>query len=158
MRSKVHIRPVTVRDTDALTDLLVALNFFSSVRDKTRDGVRRQVEAQLEVHESPSHLLFVAEEGRSILGYAAAHWLPCLFQEGPDGYLSELFVRDEARGRGVGSSLLEAVVEAARGRGCRRLTLVNLRDRDSYARGFYAQRGWTEQPAAARFVYHLEPA
>ena len=34
--------------------------------------------------------------------------------------------------------------------------LINRRDRESYARGFYVKQGWVEQPEAARFVYVSE--
>lgn len=46
-------------------------------------------------------------------GRADSHW----------GYVSNLFVRFEARNRGVGSALLAAVVAAADARGCARLVL-----------------------------------
>lgn len=39
------------------------------------------------------------------------------------GYVSNMFVREELRGRGIGSALLEAVVAAARERGYPRLVL-----------------------------------
>jgi GNAT superfamily N-acetyltransferase len=39
------------------------------------------------------------------------------------GYLSNMFVREELRGRGIGSALLEAVVDAADARGYARIVL-----------------------------------
>jgi GNAT superfamily N-acetyltransferase len=39
------------------------------------------------------------------------------------GYVSNMFVREDARGRGVGSALLSALVEAADARGYARLVL-----------------------------------
>jgi hypothetical protein len=36
------------------------------------------------------------------------------------------------------------------------LTLVNIKDRESYRRGFYASRGWTEQANTVRFALNLE--
>ena len=38
-----------------------------------------------------------------------------------------------------------------------RLSLLNLRERESYRRGFYAKRGWTERPGAANLIKRLEP-
>lgn len=151
----VHIRSATPQDAEALAELLLALG-FPDFAELTPDEVRRRLQEKLDVAQAPSHTLFVAESGTKIVGYAAVHWLPCLFLSGPDGYLSELFVGVAARGRSVGTRLLAAVYDEARQRGCTRLTLVNRRDRESYTRGFYVKQGWVEQPEAARFRYALE--
>jgi len=103
-----------------------------------------------------SHTLYVAEDKEgSLLGYTNVHWLPYLFLAGPEGYVSELFIAQAARGQAVGSRLLQAVKEEARSRGCSRLSLLNMRDRESYQRGFYAKDGWEERPDAANFVFEL---
>jgi hypothetical protein len=52
--------------------------------------------------------------------------------------------------------LLEAIRVEALARGCSPLSLINLRHRESYERGFYARRGWQERSEAASFVYLLE--
>jgi len=90
-----------------------------------------------------------------VLGYVAVHWLPYLFLTGPEGFVSELFVRREARGRGLGRILLRIVEDEARSLGCARLQLINFRDRESYRRGFYAKAGWQERPDGASFVKTL---
>ncbi len=90
------------------------------------------------------------------MGYAAVHWLPYLFMPGPEGFVSELFIDDEARGQGIGTKLLESVKQEAQARGCTRLSLINLRDRESYQRGFYAKLGWQERPDAANFILRLK--
>jgi len=74
---------------------------------------------------------------------------------GPEGYVSELFVRDDARGQGVGRQLLRIIEVEARGRGCQRLSLINLRNRESYQRQFYLKAGWHERSEAANFVYAI---
>ena len=91
-----------------------------------------------------------------LLGYTTVHWLPCLFLPSPEGYVAELFVSQEARGQGIGRTLLDEVVEEARRRGCSRLQLINFRQRESYARGFYAKNGWEERPDAANFALSLD--
>jgi GNAT superfamily N-acetyltransferase len=103
-----------------------------------------------------SHSVYVAETAQGELaGYLSVHWLPYLFLPGPEGYISELFVRPEARGQGIGSRLLEAAREEAEARGCTRLSLLNMRNRESYLRGFYGQHGWEERPDAANFILRL---
>ena len=73
----------------------------------------------------------------------------------PEGYISELFVRKSARGQGIGTRLLAAVEDEAATRGCSRLRLLNLRNRESYQRGFYRKRGWEEWQDAANFIYSV---
>jgi GNAT superfamily N-acetyltransferase len=43
--------------------------------------------------------------------------------EAEDCWLEDLYVRDDARGKGLGRALTEAVLERARARGCRRVEL-----------------------------------
>jgi hypothetical protein len=43
----------------------------------------------------------------------------------------------------------------ARQRGCFRLSLINMRRRESYQRRYYEKAGWEERPEAANFVYFL---
>jgi GNAT superfamily N-acetyltransferase len=51
------------------------------------------------------------------------HWIDhrSCWTPGDYCYLQDLFVASSARGRGVGAELIEAVTEAARGRGCSRV-------------------------------------
>jgi ribosomal protein S18 acetylase RimI-like enzyme len=103
-----------------------------------------------------SHTVLVTESpGGAILGYVAIHWLPYLMLAGPEGYVSELFVSESARGAGLGTRLLEAVEAMAVSRGCSRLMLVNRKTRESYQRGFYRKLGWEEREEFANFVLHL---
>lgn len=74
---------------------------------------------------------------------------------GPEGYLSELFLRDDARGQGIGRQLLKIIEAEARTSGCQRLSLMNLRTRESYQRQFYLKAGWHERSEAANFVLTL---
>jgi GNAT superfamily N-acetyltransferase len=75
---------------------------------------------------------------------------------GPEGYVSELFVSASARGQGIGRELLKVIESEARVRGCQRLSLTNLRDRESYKRQFYLKAGWHERSEAANFIYVLD--
>ena len=89
------------------------------------------------------------------MGYGSVHWLPYLFLQGPEGYVSELFVRESARGQGIGRELLKVIETEAKARGCVRLSLINLRSRESYTRQFYVKAGWEERPDAANFICRL---
>jgi GNAT superfamily N-acetyltransferase len=89
------------------------------------------------------------------VGYIAVHWLAYLFLPGLEGFISELFVREAARGAGVGRRLLEAVTQDAKKRGCYRLSLLNGRHRESYLRKFYEKLGWEERSIMVNFIYYI---
>ncbi len=153
----IIIRMAEPADAAALAGLIRGLDLFAAVRAETEDETRARVAEHLaQCLADASHSLYVAvEPDGGLLGYVAVHWLPYLILAGPEGYVSELFVAEAARGAGVGTRLLEVVEQAARARGCKRLMLLNMRERESYQRGFYKSHGWEERPGAANFVYWL---
>lgn len=149
------IRMATVADAPALAKLLASLDF-----NRLHGLSIEQITAQLQdvLHSAVPHqryTLYVAANEHEILGYCAVHWCSYLFMLGDEGFVSELFVADHARGMKIGTHLLDHVVAEATQRGAKRLSLINMRDRDSYLRGFYAKHGWQERPEAANFIYPL---
>ncbi len=154
---KFNIRSVTINDSNQLAVLLHAIGWFSGIQNETEAETTVRLQSQLAKANPESYLLLVAEaEDGQILGYTAVHWLPYLILPGPEGYVSELFVAEAARGMGVGKALLTAVKAEAQKRGCCRLQLLNMRNRESYQRRFYEKDGWQEREQAANFVYPLK--
>lgn len=154
----IQIRRAVIADAPSIADLLHEIGHFERINreapEETRENVTRHLVLCLA---DDSHSIYVAEdEAGGIAGYAAVHWLPYLFLAGPEGYVSELFLREAARGQGTGARLLEAVKAEARERGCARLDLLNSKERESYQRGFYAKHGWEERPGMANFIYRME--
>ena len=152
---EIAIRNATLDDARQLAVLLQGIGWFEAFNSGDIEPSRARVEARLtQCLADPSHSVFVAEwPAGEIAGYGSVHWLPYLFMSGPEGYVSELFVRASARSRGVGGKLLKIIEAEARARGCQRLSLINLRSRESYQRQFYIKAGWTERSEAANFVY-----
>lgn len=103
-----------------------------------------------------ANTLLVSEDAGEITGFLNVHWQPSLLHSGGEGFVSALFIHPDYRGQGIGRALLTHVQEEGRRRGCSRLLLLNMRDRASYARGFYAKLGWRERPDAANFVFDLK--
>ena len=153
------LRSAAQTDAEELRALIESVEGFASLKALPEEERRACVARHLaQALSGESHQVFVAaEEGGAgrILGYVAVHYLPYLILTGPEGFVSELFVCEDARGQGVGRALLERVTEEARARGCRRLSLLNMADRESYARGFYQKRGWEERDDARNFVRTL---
>jgi GNAT superfamily N-acetyltransferase len=151
----IQIRNARPQDAPQLALLLKEIGWFELFKDEPSKTARQRVKTHIEqCLADQSHSIFVAESSDgSIVGYGSAHWLPYLSLRGPEGFVSELFVRESARGQGVGTRLLRSIESEARARGCARLSLINLRNRASYQRQFYAKSGWQERSEAANFIY-----
>lgn len=149
------VRRALESDATALTELVRRLGFFSWMENESATSLRDRVAAHLAMCiGDDSHTVLVAERD-SVVGYVSAHWLPYLILPGREGYVSELFVHENARGLGVGGKLLEAIHREARERGCSRVSLLNRNTRESYRRGFYAKRGYEEREDMVNFVMAL---
>jgi GNAT superfamily N-acetyltransferase len=150
----MRLRKAALDDAEPLAVLIKEIGWFELLNRETLGDATRRVRDRLEACLADgSHAVFVAEsDEKKIVGYVSVHWLPYLFMGGPEGYVSELFIAKDARGKGIGRQLLEAVKEQARQRGCSRLSLINLRRRESYQRRFYLKAGWQEREDAANFI------
>ena len=152
-----EIRPARQSDAGDLSALIRGLGLFPRLEGEDAALTAQRVARHLEMclaDDSHTTLVATRDDG-SVIAYAAVHRLPYLFLAGPEGYLSELFVTESWRGCGVGTALLDAVASSARDRGCARLMLEAVKHRESYARGFYPQRGWTEREDVANMVREL---
>ena len=75
----------------------------------------------------------------------------------PDCWLEDLFVRESARGRGVGRALAEAAIERARERGSRRIEL-DVNDANPAALALYEHLGfsaWVESAGGRNLLMRL---
>lgn len=153
---KLNIRPAAMSDARMIAEVLTNIDDYKTWNALGADAMEKTVRQSLEQMHS-ERLLFVAEIDNRVIGYAAVYWLQHMFSA-REGYVSELFIRSDASGHGAGTALLEAIKAEAIARGCYRLALVNLKDRESYKRGFYASRGWEEKSNTVRFAFDLEAA
>jgi GNAT superfamily N-acetyltransferase len=152
------IRTARFSDCPALATLLREVGWFEAINSKTPAEATAHIESHLaDCLADDSHSVYVGvDEAGEVQGYVSVHRLSYLFLPGPEGYISELFLRPSARGKGLGASLLEAVKTEAQKRGVYRLSLLNNKTRESYERGFYQKHGWEERPVMANFVYWME--
>lgn len=142
MTRRVVVRPG--RGSDA-PGLVAALRDHHDFPGLPADPVaaQRQVEALVPDPESLDRTLLVAEDGvGGIAGYAHWHVTYPLFLDGPSLYLTELFVREEHRGGGIGGALLDALHDAATSLRASRVELVQVVDTAAARRGFYEGHGY----------------
>lgn len=151
--AEIVVRPATRADAGSIATILREIGWFEALNQQTPAESTSSITERLKyVYESEEHTILIAEQrGGEIVGYIAVHWFVSLMR-GQEGYVSELFVKPNMTGNGVGSKLLQAIQQQAVQRNCLRLMLINWLHRESYRRGFYAQKGWTEQSGAALFT------
>jgi len=153
----IEICKAEQKDVAGIAEILRELGWFDPITTAPATETQAHIANELKLCQNDnSHCVYVARgNGDAVLGYCAVHWLPYLLHSGPDGYISELFILDSARGQGLGTRLLETVEAEGVRRGSTRLMLLNMRQRESYERGFYSKHGWEERTQAATFIKNI---
>lgn len=95
--------------------------------------------------------LLVAAEDGECLGYVLGFRHLTFYANGPVGWVEEILVRPECRGRGLGRALMSAFERWAAGHGC---TLVALATRR--AAPFYRALGYEDSAAYLRKVLQYQ--
>jgi ribosomal protein S18 acetylase RimI-like enzyme len=96
----------------------------------------------------------VEAAGFAQLDFRASVWL-----DGPVALLEELYVRPDERGRGLGRSLMDSILQTSRSRGAQMVEVVTGED-DTAARGLYESTGFRNliegEDKASSLYYELE--
>jgi GNAT superfamily N-acetyltransferase len=146
----VTIRPITETDHAQWLPLWDGYNAFYGRSGATAldPEITRVTWARLFDPAEPMHAL-VAEEGGALIGLAHYLYHRSTTSIGPTCYMQDLFTAAEARGRGVGRALIEAVYAAARAAGAGRVywqthetnaTAMRLYDQVAEKSGFLVYR------------------
>lgn len=149
MNSRYQVRVARLDDPGDARDVLAMVEAYSRhplgsgaplpehVRARLIDGLRAH----------PTTLIFLAHEGDVPVGVAICFGGYGTFAARPLVNIHDLFVIDDARGQGVGRSLLAAVEVEARSRGCCKVTLEVVENNDR-ARAVYETFGFQSSSAA----------
>lgn len=137
----ITIRPAAPADAATIVAFIRELAEFEQLSHHvkiTPADVERDLGSRFEA--------LLAERGGKPLGLALFFHTYSTFEGRPSVFLEDLFVREEARGTGLGRRLLAALAALAQERGCRRLDLQVLDwnpARDVYAHlGFKPNEEW----------------
>ena len=151
-KAKIKIRPLRIDDLDEVMELHRELGWNPAFQ---ADGttLRQRLE---ELVSEDGALLFVAELGGRVAGYVHGEIVTYLLFAGREMQVSELFVRENARGKGVGKALIALIEAEAVKRRCFRISVQNGRERESYRRGFYPALGYEERTRTALFIKRLD--
>lgn len=151
------IRMANADDAKSIAQILRAIGDFAHINLEPEAETENRIKLRL-LHSQPSHdQIFVAILNNVVCGYGAARWMQNLILNGIDGYLSELFIHPDHSGKNIGTKIIDKFREEARLRGAERLWCINLKDRNSYSRGFYKKLGWEERNIAVFMERQVTP-
>ncbi|MGE4505124.1 MAG: GNAT family N-acetyltransferase [Desulfovibrionaceae bacterium] len=152
----MRIREMRAGDGEDVARIQLEMSWMVWLQGRDAASLGAELEGRISaMAERATDTALVAEIDGLAVGYAVAHWQRPLALPAPEGYLGELFVLEEFRGRGAGSALLERVVELARERGCFRVRLINGKESEAYLRGFYLRCGFAEREHIRDFCLML---
>jgi len=131
------IRAVKEEDRQAIKSL--AQWFASTFQEKAFDATWEKLLG------SRDACFLVAEDDGAVKGYLLGCVHPTYSATGPVGYVEQVVVKEDSRGRGFGRDLVAGFETWARQSGCRLVALAT-----RYASGFYESMGYEESAAYFR--------
>ncbi|HEV2226434.1 MAG TPA: GNAT family N-acetyltransferase [Nitrososphaerales archaeon] len=146
----IVIRKGRRADANEFIGLVLALAKFEHLDPPSDAGRRRLIE---DVLEKKRINLFVAAEGKRLLGYALYFYTYSSFLAKPTLYLEDLFVLEGDRKRGVGLALFKRCVDEAVAKGCGRMEWAVLTWNEKALR-FYERLGAKRQ--SDWYTYRLD--
>ena len=130
------VRIASSADAEAVGQLLHDFNSEFGEPTPGPDRLAERIRRLLAVGDTTILLGGTGPDGVAVLRFRAAIW-----SDAPECYLAELYVVPQSRGRGLGRSLMEAAIEAARARGADHMDLGTSED-DVAARSLYESLGF----------------
>jgi GNAT superfamily N-acetyltransferase len=113
-------------------------------KDWPSDNAMLAVVERLIEQPDVEYLLACADDDSPPSGVCQLRFRLSVWTAAPDCWLEDLFVEESARGRGCGAALVEAALERARERGCRRVELDTNEEND-VALALYRRLGFSER-------------
>ncbi len=145
----IEIRPARPEEAEELLPLMRGYCEFYKASPPDRGLL--EMARTLATDPSQGALFIAREDGRAV-GFAAVDWKWSSLKGARIGYLEDLFVAPEARGRGIADALIEICAERCRGLGMPAMEWLTATDNDR-AQKVYKRTGAT----AETFVeYELE--
>jgi ribosomal protein S18 acetylase RimI-like enzyme len=140
VRSRISL--ATPDDAPAVVGLLIAFRDWMG-RNGPADGAMEAAVARV-VEEPSSEFLIGRGAAGEPAGLAQVRYRWSVWTNAEDCWLEDLFVIEAARREGLGAALMEAVIERARARGCRRVELDVDADNDP-ALALYRRFGFSNE-------------
>ena len=138
------IRAAETRDVDAAVEIVRDALAEHGMTFGVGSGTDEQLRALPASYTDRGGAFFVADDGGRVIGTAGVYPLePNVFE------LRKMYLRKDARGRGVGAALFDACLAYCRARGARTVVL-DTHDSMATAIAFYERRGFVRDDAQLR--------
>ena len=136
--SEIHVRIATQHDAHAIADLNTLFNGFY---------LDPAMLAERLANPSLADQALIATMQDQAVGFAVLRIVPCLLYERPYGELTELYVIEAQRRRGVARALLEYAETLAKQRNVKELRILT-GEENVTAQAFYAAHGYEHDDLA----------
>lgn len=140
-----RVRHATSAEASDVARLIAEFRDWWRYEGPSDESIERSVRRLL-ADERTAFLL--AEADGEAVGVCQLRYRYGLWLESEDCELEDLYVREQARGSGLGRELVEAAIDRARARGCGRIQL-DTNEGNAAARALYESLGfsaWAETP------------
>ena len=138
----IRVWVASMEELDAAACLLAEFRSYLGAAEPSEESMRASVER---IHRAGDGEYLLATRGGETEGVCQLRYRWSVWTDAEDCWLEDLFVRDEARGAGLGRALVEAAFERARARGCRRIELDTNADNAAALR-LYEASGFSREP------------
>ena len=139
MRPAVDVRQAKRGDEGEVVAMIAAFRDSYEEAEPSDEAVAAAV-AELIGDERTEFLL----AGSPAIGFAQLRYRPSVWTASEDAWLEDVFVLEKSRGTGAGRALMEACIERARERGCRRIQL-DTNETNQPALGLYETLGFSSR-------------
>lgn len=123
----IEIRRAHATDAEVISDMAGELlqEIMAAIGSKVFSFNREETVARARAWlKDGSYTIFLATDDGGAVGFAAVYESRALYAEGTFGTIPELYVRADARSKGVGARLLAEVKQFAKTKGWRRLEVT----------------------------------
>ena len=136
----LSIRPAGPEDADQIGELFYRCDLhYWGDKAPSRDAMLEHVRDRVLAEGSTTEILLAEQEGKAV-GFASFSILYPAPDLGGALYLKDLFTLSEARGKGLGEALMQALAQTAVARGCCRFDWT-AEDHNPRAMAFYERIG-----------------
>ena len=104
---------------------------------------------------APNHHISVAIDNEVVIGFVSAVHYFHPDKPGPELFINEVGVAPEYQGRGIAKRLMEAMLEVARGVGCREAWVLTDRENVGAMRLYASSGGREALPDSVMFSFRL---
>jgi ribosomal protein S18 acetylase RimI-like enzyme len=131
------------RDAELVIRLLAEFRDWWQKDEPATERMRETVETLL--GDDSTEFLLGGADRKDPNGVCQVRYRLSVWTSAPDCWLEDVYVRERARRTGLGSALVEAAIDSAAARGCRRMELDVNEDNEG-ALELYRRLGFTTEP------------